>query len=92
MIEIINILGVNLATDLKISPPAARGLIKLSIKDKFGPFKPISHLSYEDYKLIISQSLPKRLIDLEVPDYKSVIFTLLEVLKQNQSVITLGGV
>ncbi|TFG18214.1 MAG: hypothetical protein EU531_00875 [Promethearchaeota archaeon] len=91
-IEIINILGKNLATNLNISPPAARGLIKLSIKDQFGPFKPLSQLSYEDLKLIINQSLKKRLLNLEVVNLRTIINIMLEDLKKNQSVITMAGV
>ncbi|TFF97326.1 MAG: hypothetical protein EU541_08385 [Promethearchaeota archaeon] len=90
--EIINILGNKLAVILNISPPAARGLIKLSIKDEFGPFKPISQLNYEDFKLILNQSLRNRLQNLDVVNYDSIVENLLEELKQNQSLITIGGV
>jgi hypothetical protein len=90
--EIIKILGKSLAENLQISSPAARGLIKLSIKDEFGPFNPISQLNYENFKSIINHSLRKRLINLKVPNYKTIIDIMLEVLKQNQSVITIGGV
>ncbi|TFF69057.1 MAG: hypothetical protein EU516_01700 [Promethearchaeota archaeon] len=92
LIEIINILGETLAKKLNISPPAARGLIKLSIQDEFGPFKPISQLSYEDFKLIITQSLKERLVNLDVENFKIIINTMLEELKRNQSVITIAGV
>ena len=39
--EIYNYLGDILADKIKISPPAARGLIKLAIKDELGSFKPL---------------------------------------------------
>ena len=90
--EIINILGKSLANNLNISPPAARGLIKLSIKDEFGPFKPITQLNYEDFKLIINQSLKQRLINLKVVNIDLIIEIMLEVLKQNQSLITMAGI
>ena len=90
--EIINILGKTLANNLIIKPPAARGLIRLSIKDEFGPFKPLSQLNYEDFKLIITQSLKKRLLNLEVINLEQIIDIMLEVLKQNQSVITMAGI
>ena len=90
--EIINILGKSLAKNLNISPPAARGLIKLSIKDEFGPFKPITQLNYEDFKLIINQSLRQRLINLKVVNVDLIIEIMLEVLKQNQSLITMAGI
>ena len=38
LIEIINILGNFLSEEIKISPAAARGLIKLSIKEEMNPF------------------------------------------------------
>ena len=90
--EIINILGKNLAKNLNISSPAARGLIKLSIKDEFGPFKPINQLNYEDFKLILNQSLKQRLQNLNVINLHVIVERLLEDLKQNQSVITIAGV
>lgn len=90
--EIINILGDCLTSNLTISPPAARGLIKLSIKDQFGPFKPTSQLSYEDFKLVLKQSLKERMLNLKVNNAQSIIEALLEVLKKNQSVITIAGV
>lgn len=85
-------MGENLAKNLNISPPAARGLIKLSIKDEFGPFKPMTQLNYEDFRAIITQSLKKRLLNLEVVNIEDVISNMLEDLNQNQSVITMAGV
>ncbi|GAI01549.1 unnamed protein product, partial [marine sediment metagenome] len=38
--EIINYLGEYLSNIINISPPAARGLIKLAIKEELGSFKP----------------------------------------------------
>ena len=90
--EIINILGKTLANNLIIKPPAARGLIRLSIKDEFGPFKPLSQLNYEDFKLVINQSLRQRLINLKVVNVDLIIEIMLDVLKQNQSVITMAGI
>ncbi|MEJ2293907.1 MAG: hypothetical protein P8Y23_03995 [Candidatus Lokiarchaeota archaeon] len=41
------------AERLYISPPAARGLLKLVIKDGFGPFKPLEQLTFNDYKGVL---------------------------------------
>ena len=44
--EIIRYLGDKLAEQMSISSPAARGLIKLSIKDELGPFKALTKINY----------------------------------------------
>jgi hypothetical protein len=42
--------------------------------------------------LILNQSLKERLLNLKVVNIQAIVETLLEELKQNQSVITLAGV
>ncbi|MFX1567852.1 MAG: hypothetical protein ACFFCV_05730 [Promethearchaeota archaeon] len=86
MMEIINIIGNALANELHISPPACRGLIKLSFKDEYGPFKQISAHLLEN---VIRNSLKNRLEKLEIPPEKvnAIILTLSEILMENQSLI-----
>ena len=90
--EIIRYLGDILAEETGISPPAARGLIKLSIKDELGPFKAFNTINYADYITILKNSLKKRLIKLEISNFESIIAFLLEELELNQSIITIAGV
>ena len=45
---IIYYLGDLLSEKIGISTSASRGLIKLSIKEEVGPFKPISDISLKD--------------------------------------------
>ncbi|MGB5912888.1 MAG: hypothetical protein WBH31_16990 [Promethearchaeia archaeon] len=77
---------------MKISPPAARGLIKLAIKDEVGPFKPLNQLNYDDMKNTIENSLKIRLINLNISNSNQVIIILIDELKKNQSLITIAGV
>lgn len=90
--EIINILAIFLAEQVKISQPAARGLLKLSIKDNFGPFKPLDELGFEDFKNVINTALKQRLIKLEVKNYAKVLKKLNRQLIKNQSLIAMTKV
>ncbi len=92
MIEIIHYLANILSTEIKISPPAARGLIKLSIKDELGPFKPIFRINYTDLKNTLENSLKKRLNNLNVNDSDQIIKNLVFELTNNQSIIKIGNV
>lgn len=91
-IEIIKYLGDKLGEKINISPSAARGMLKLAIKDQVGPFKPLSQLNYSNLKLILQNALRERLEKLEIPHYESVIEFLTDELTQNQSLITMAGV
>jgi hypothetical protein len=90
--EIYKFLGDLLSERINISPPAARGLLRLSIKDEFGPFKPIEQLDYEDLLSVILNSLPIRLKKLEVKSIEKLISFLAEELTKNQSLITMSSV
>jgi len=81
-----------LANLINISPPAARGLIKLSIKDEIGPFKPMEQINYEDLKSTIENSLKKRIMKLKIINTIQIINYLLDELNKNQSLITMAGV
>lgn len=90
--EIFKFLGNILAESVNISPPAARGLLRLAIKDLFGPFKLIEKLNYEELQSVILNSLPKRLKNLEVKDIDGLIDHVSEELTNNQSLITMSSV
>jgi hypothetical protein len=90
--EIINILGEKLSLKINISPPAARGLLKLAIKDEIGPFKPLNQLNYEDFKKSIENALKIRLEKLDIKNSKKIIDILINELRKIQSIITIGGV
>jgi hypothetical protein len=88
-LTIITHLGNKLSTLISISPAAARGLIKLAIKDEFGPFKPYNQLNYEDYKLTLNHSLKSRLQQLDVSQTDKIMGMLNEELFLKQSLITM---
>ena len=90
--EIIKYLGNILAQKINVSPPAARGLLKLSIKDELGPFKQLSQVNYNDLKLVIENAMKKRLINLDIQNTDSLISFMLDELTNHQSLITMAGV
>jgi hypothetical protein len=90
--EIIKYLGDILSKQINISPPAARGLLKLSIKDELGPFKELNQINYNDLCMVLKNSLKKRLFKFEVPNYETIIKNMLSELTLNQSLITMAGV
>ncbi|MBD3341069.1 MAG: hypothetical protein GF353_18325 [Candidatus Lokiarchaeota archaeon] len=90
--EIIKYLGERMAQKIEISPPAARGLLKLAIKDEMGPFTPLNQVNFNDLKKVIQNSLFNRLDGLKVNNLKEIVKDLLEELTQNQSLITIAGV
>lgn len=92
MTEMIRLLGEILSERISISMPAARGLIKLSIKDEVGPFIPFEKLRYQDYKNTINNSLYKRLQKLEIPEPVLIIKLLKENLKNAQSLIVMSEI
>lgn len=87
--EIIRYLGDLLATEISISPPAARGLLKLAIKDQLGPFKKHAEIDLKDLQHVIKDSLSKRLIELEVTDPEKIIDLIENELILNQSLLTI---
>ncbi|MBY9021476.1 MAG: hypothetical protein KGD67_10475 [Candidatus Lokiarchaeota archaeon] len=92
MIELITYLAKYLEEVLKISPPAAKGLLKLAIKEEFGPFKSFDNISLIDMKQVLEGALKMRLLNLEVQNYQEILEKLLLKLKKNQSLLTMGGV
>ena len=84
-------LGAKLANQINISQPASRGLIKLSIKDEVGPFKPLEKLSYDDLKSTLQNALRVRLANLEIVNSDQIIALLLVELFKNQSLITIAS-
>ena len=90
--EVINILAEKLSHQMNISPPAARGLLKLAIKDEVGPFKPLNQLNYDDFKKSIENALKTRLDKLSINNPLKIIVYLITELKSIQSLITIGGV
>ena len=90
--EIIKYLGDKLSEQINISPPAARGLLKLSIKDELGPFTDLNKISYNDLCNVLKNSFKNRLIYLEISNYEFIINNLLNELTLNQSLITMAGV
>ena len=87
--EIIKYLGDILATEISISPPAARGLLKLAIKDQLGPFKPPAEIDFIDLTNVIRESLKKRLIELEMKEFERILDLIENELILNQSLITI---
>ncbi|MGV9171115.1 MAG: hypothetical protein ACOC44_08245 [Promethearchaeia archaeon] len=87
--EIIKVLGKELAEHIEISPAAARGLIKLALKDEFDPFKPFEEFSYTELKKAIQHSLNSRLKKLQIKNRKKIIKLMKKELKENQSLITM---
>ena len=90
--EIIKYLGDKLSQQINISPPAARGLLKLSIKDELGPFTDLNQINYSDLRNVLHNSLKKRLHKLEISNIEYIISYLLNELTLNQSLITIAGV
>jgi len=90
--EIIAYLGNKLAEKIDISPPAARGLLKLSIKDELDPFKPVPQITFNELKTVIENALNKRLRKLEISNKDEIIKFMLGELRKNQSLITMSKV
>ena len=88
--EILNLLASIISKEISISYPAARGLLKLSIIDEFGPFKPLKEIKYSDMTSVVNDSLKDRLVELNIGDYKKLILFLTNELKNNQSLFTIG--
>ena len=85
--EILKVLADYIAKEINVSPPAARGLLKLSIKDEIGPFKPISQINFRDLKKTIRFSLKERLIKLNVSNVNLLVDNLIQYLVDKQSLI-----
>ena len=90
--EIIHYLGNILAEKINISPTAARGLLKLSIKDELGPFIKFELIQFNNLEKAIKNSLRSRLDKLIDQDTEEIIELLLKELTENQSLITMANV
>lgn len=90
--EIIKSLGEMLADKISISPTAARGLIKLAIKDELGPFTNVTKVNFNDLQQTILNSLKKRLVNLSIKDVEVITESMLTQLKHIQSLITMANV
>ena len=66
-------------------------MIKLSIKDEIGPFKPLEKLTYDDFKLVIEKALRVRLVNLDITSTDQITTFLIDELNINQSLITIAG-
>jgi len=90
--EIIKSLGDVLADKISISPTAARGLIKLAIKDELGPFTEVNKVNFNDLQKTISNSFKKRLVNLSIQNVEVITESMLTQLKHIQSLITMANV
>ena len=90
--EIINTLGNKLSKEIEISPPAARGLIKLAIKDEIGPFKPYNQINFKELESTILNSLKNRLLKLDLKNIDIIIDHIKKELIDKQSLITMSSV
>lgn len=87
--EIINVLAVILSENITISQPAARGLLKLSLMDQIGPFKPLNQMEFQDFKDTINFALRERLVKLEISNLEKIISNLNLQLIEKQSLISM---
>ena len=87
--QIIYHFGYILSERINISVAASRGLIKLAIKEEFGPYQPLNTLGLRDYQNLITHSLKRRLQDLKVPQCEEIVELLIDELLKNQSLITM---
>ncbi len=87
--QIIYYLGYILSERIGISVAASRGLIKLAIKDQFGPFKKLETLGVRDFQNFINNALKKRLQNLSITNYQEIVQYLLDEVLKNQSIITM---
>ncbi len=90
--EMFRYLSNILSEELNLSPPASAGLIRLAVKDQFGPFKPIEQLNFKDYKTICNNALKERLIRIKVHNIDQIINRIFVQLVQNQSLIIMENV
>jgi hypothetical protein len=90
--EIIKSLGELLADQISISPTAARGLIKLALKDELGPFTNLNKVNFNDMQKTISNSFKKRLDNLSIQNVEEITESMLSQLKHIQSLITMAKV
>ncbi len=66
-----------------------KGLIRLSVKDKY-PNKIPEQLNYDEIKEIFNTKLKQRLENVGIPEVNKVISDLNKFLVQSQSLLTIG--
>ncbi len=92
MVEIINYLGTQLAQMIKISPLAARGLIKLAIKDQLGPYFQFETIKFQELKVTIKNALKLRIQKFKDIETDKIIKKMEEELISNQSLIAMSNI
>ncbi len=86
--ENIDYLGKRLSEKSNISKLDAIRLIKLSIRDEFGSFKPLNEINLDDLKIVIQNSLVFRLNDFGVSNPGDILDYLLKEIITNQIPLT----
>jgi hypothetical protein len=79
--DFIRYFGDLLSKKIKLSSPAARGLLKLAIADELGPFFQRNKINYNDLKKIFEKSLRIRITKLESSKIDEIIQYLIEELE-----------
>lgn len=67
---------------------AGIGLLSLAIKDSGRSF---NNLTYDDFRDVILNYLPKRLDAMRYPNRQNIISEMLKMLNQNQSIFTMAS-
>ncbi len=86
--EILYPLGYKLAELTKQNDSVGLGLLCLAIKDAG---KSSQDMSYQDFKEVFSDQLPKRLDKLKVPNRDQVVKEMMVLLSQKQSLFTMAA-
>ncbi len=92
MSEIIHYLSTHLSKMIHISPLAARGLIKLAIKDQMGPFFDFNQITFQELITTIKDSLKSRIKRFQITNSDEITVKLEQELILNQSLIEMSKV
>ena len=87
--NVTNHFGEYLANLIDKKAIVCKGLIRLSVKDKF-PNRTPEQLSYDEIKEIFNTSLKERLENVDIPDVNKIVNDLNKHLVQSQSLLTIG--
>ncbi|MFX1274501.1 MAG: hypothetical protein ACFFBP_08220 [Promethearchaeota archaeon] len=97
-VQIINFLGDYLAEKINFSPSAARGMIKLAIRDQLGAFMRFEQITLKELKSVIQGSLKTRLLELKeqdkinLKDIDVLTKEIIDELIKGQALITMANV